>query len=102
MAISKMQRIEIEMRICLPYGKWRCADGREVLFNRYYQPMWHRLPGEQASAADPAERVQKKSEEWFYTDANPPHRNKETLARCEAILESGYSGRGRYAFARLG
>jgi hypothetical protein len=23
----------------LPYGKWTCSDGREVLFNRHYEPM---------------------------------------------------------------
>ena len=26
----------------LPYGRWRCADGREVLFNRFYEPIWER------------------------------------------------------------
>ncbi len=36
----------------------------------------------------PRERVQKTNEEWFYTDANPPHRSKEILARCKAILKA--------------
>jgi hypothetical protein len=51
--------------------------------------MWQRLPGKEASAADPQERVQKIGEEWFYTAANPPpHRNKETLARGKAVLKA--------------
>jgi hypothetical protein len=28
----------------LPYGKWTCPDGREVLFNRFYEPIWQRHP----------------------------------------------------------
>jgi hypothetical protein len=27
-----------------PYGKWTCADGREVLFNRLYWPILQRIP----------------------------------------------------------
>ena len=33
----------------LPYGRWRCADGREVLFNRGYTPLWPPLPTHQPS-----------------------------------------------------
>lgn len=32
-----MKETDIRRRICwclIPYGKWTCADGREVLFNR--------------------------------------------------------------------
>lgn len=32
-------------RVKLPYGCWTCADGREVLFNRGYQPIWQRHDG---------------------------------------------------------
>ena len=35
------------------YGKWTCADGREVLFNRGYRPIWQRYPGQPAEPADP-------------------------------------------------
>ncbi|PMD86649.1 hypothetical protein BWI97_26210 [Siphonobacter sp. BAB-5405] len=28
------------MRLYIPYGKWSCEDGSEVLFNRDYQPLW--------------------------------------------------------------
>jgi hypothetical protein len=30
------------MRLYLPYGKWLCEDGSEVLYNRDYCPLWIR------------------------------------------------------------
>lgn len=32
------------LRLVLPYGKWTCEDGSEVLFNRDYCPPWKRSP----------------------------------------------------------
>ena len=32
-------------RRTLPYGIWKCRDGREVIFNREYQPMIQRKDG---------------------------------------------------------
>jgi hypothetical protein len=69
----------------LPYGKWTCADGREVLFNRFYELIFQRNPGEQPSPADPHEWVRWTQQEWFYDDATPDRR-KTTLG--EAILET--------------
>ena len=37
----------------LPYGQWVTADGREVLFNRRYVPIWQRHPGQAAEAIEP-------------------------------------------------
>jgi hypothetical protein len=74
------------MRDRLPYGKWTCEDGREVLFNRQYRPIWQRRPSEPATIADPTERVKFMREEWFYRDASAPCRNKASRARCEAVL----------------
>jgi hypothetical protein len=42
-------------RLACPYGLWTCADGREVLFNRYYHPVYQRYPGQPACPADPVE-----------------------------------------------
>jgi hypothetical protein len=72
----------------LPYGIWTCADGRQVLFNRRYQPMWQRMPGEQASEANPDERIPFERQEWLYSDADPPWKSEDSLARCKAILEA--------------
>jgi crotonobetainyl-CoA:carnitine CoA-transferase CaiB-like acyl-CoA transferase len=73
----------------LPYGKWTCADGREVLFSRGYRPIWERVTaGSQARRADPEERVPYMQQVWFYGDGDPPHYNKNTLARCLAVLKT--------------
>lgn len=83
-----------EARRMLPYGKWTCADGREVLFNREYQPIWQRREFD-VDRADPSEWVAWETQEWFYDDSCPPfsygggHRaNMSTRKRCEKILES--------------
>jgi hypothetical protein len=70
----------------LPYGKWTCADGREVLFNRDYLPLWQRWPGQEATRANLYEWVPFVAQEWFYNDGNPPWRVAETRARCRAVL----------------
>jgi hypothetical protein len=66
-----------------PYGRWTCEDGREVLFNWHYRPIWQRRPGAAAEPADPTEQVPWKSEDWFYADR---HREPEKLARGKAAL----------------
>lgn len=53
----------------LPYGIWTCADGREILFNRFYEPIWQRRPGEAIEEADRNEYVAEiRQERWFYKD----------------------------------
>lgn len=52
------------------YGLWRCEDGREVLFNRGYRPIWERRPGQAARMADPKEWVEGiiRDADYFWTD----------------------------------
>lgn len=52
----------------LPYGIWTCEDGREVLFNRFYEPIWQRPPDGMPQPADPKEWVSFVKQEWFYSD----------------------------------
>jgi hypothetical protein len=60
------------VRRTLPYGKWTCDDGREVLFNREYQPILQRLNGE-VSYADRGEWVKNIVKcEMFYDDGSAP------------------------------
>lgn len=75
------------MRHRLPYGMWTCADGREVLFNRDYKPIWQRRTGGPAEQADADEWVRFERQEWFYLDHNTPWVNKASKRRCEAILQ---------------
>jgi hypothetical protein len=53
----------------LAYGKWTSADGRQVLFNRDYKPIWHRLPDGRVEPTDPEEWVPHVKEEWFHDDS---------------------------------
>ena len=50
------------------YGRWRCYDGREVLFNRSYRPLWERRPGEPVKMADPGEWVNWDTETFYWDD----------------------------------
>jgi hypothetical protein len=52
----------------LPYGMWTCADGRQVLFNRFYEPIQQRRPGCPPEPANSKERVKFCRQEWFYGD----------------------------------
>lgn len=58
---------EFRLRNDVPYGVWTCPDGREVLFNRWYEPLWQRGPGDvPPTAADPREWVEFQRQTWFY------------------------------------
>ena len=50
------------------YGRWRCSDGREVLFNRSYRPLWERRPGQPVAMANPKEWVDWDTETFFWKD----------------------------------
>jgi hypothetical protein len=55
----------------LPYGLWRCEDGRVVLFNRHYQPIYERLPGGIVQHANRYEWVAFVQQEFIYDDGTP-------------------------------
>lgn len=55
-------------RTLLPYGRWTCADGREVLFNRGYRAVLQRLPGGEITIAAHDAWVPWVKEIWFYAD----------------------------------
>lgn len=38
--LSDQSREYIPLRLFIPYGKWICPDGSEVLYNRDYRPLW--------------------------------------------------------------
>jgi crotonobetainyl-CoA:carnitine CoA-transferase CaiB-like acyl-CoA transferase len=53
------------MLTVLPYGMWTCADGRVVIFNRHYTPIWERLPDGTVHRADSNEWVDWTEQGWF-------------------------------------
>jgi hypothetical protein len=72
----------------LPYGRWLTGDGREILFNRRYKPLWERRSGgaERATVPTPADRGEWVPgivyQTWFYNDGT---RNK--IKPSVAVLE---------------
>jgi len=74
-------------KTCMPYGMYVCADGREVLFNRLYEPILQRRPGEGVSEIDRKEYVDSIRQGWLYggghwADAPYGHRG----VRCRKRL----------------
>lgn len=70
------------MRIVLPYGKWTCADGTEVLFNRDYRPIWRRHPNGMVVPADPDEWVNFVKQEYIFGELNTPNEDRGSYRVC--------------------
>ncbi|MGM0776931.1 MAG: hypothetical protein ACQEXE_10355 [Bacillota bacterium] len=71
----------------LPYGKYIFKDGSQILFNRYYEPI---LPKNMRDVDVEALnlKILEGEKHWFYTDANPPWSNQESLRKCQAVLKA--------------
>lgn len=79
----------IPMRLFLPYGKWTCDDGTEVLYNRDYCPLWAKKPDGSVIELDPDTHVKyEQSESYFGTDGTPGWGNQKTREIGMAILKS--------------
>jgi hypothetical protein len=60
-------------RFWVPYGCWRTADGREVLFNRSRTPLWERGPRFHVREADHDEWVAEiVACRYYFNDATSP------------------------------
>jgi hypothetical protein len=58
-----------------PYGKWSCADGREVLFNRYYEPLYERAADGTVTSFIRVGKVtwiEYVNQQWFFNDSDAP------------------------------
>jgi hypothetical protein len=73
----------------VPYGIWTCRDGREVLFNRAYYPLYQRRP------AQPAERIKEwcwvhwSTQDYFFDDSicHVPGGWEKAIVRINAVLK---------------
>lgn len=86
-----MAHADIE-RMCaeLPYGYWRDANNRIVIFNRRYRPLWQRLPDGRIERANPYEWIKFVEQRWFnYTDARYA---KTARDRLRTILQNFFAG----------
>lgn len=67
--------IRYAARRMLPYGRWTLDDGREVIFNREYQPIYSCMPGEPSVFCNHADFIDDIAKvEYFYDDYNSPVR----------------------------
>jgi hypothetical protein len=80
-------RAQFWRRIGIPYGEWRCADGRLVLFNRGYRPLWEKYPDQPAVRADPGEWVKWEGQRWFSEDGDSER--SRILAGAAVLKEWG-------------
>ncbi len=53
---------------------WSCANGRQVLFNRTYHPIYerHYPDGQGRVVDDHREWIEWTHQEWFFNDGNAP------------------------------
>jgi hypothetical protein len=76
------------MRLTLPYGKWTCEGGLEVLFNRNYTPIWVRKVNEGTETINPATSVTHLETVFYYQDATAPYYgNAKAHEVCLSVLD---------------
>jgi hypothetical protein len=80
-----------KMVALLPYGQWVCADGRVVIFNRRYSPIWERLPDGVVQRADPAEWVKWVRQSWF--DLGSARYERTARERLRKVLHDFLDGK---------
>ena len=81
---------EFYLAFMLPYGRWTLADGREVLFNAFHEPIWQRRLGSDATPADPHERVSGiVCTERLYGDACRHYERRDIAKRWLEEFKSG-------------
>jgi len=80
-----------QMVASLPYGQWTCADGRVVIFNRRYSPIWERLPDGTVQRADPREWVRWIKQSWF--DLGSARYEKDARERLRKVLRDFLDGK---------
>lgn len=90
-----------------PYGAYITEDGEEILFDRGYNPMLRR----NADKTNPRKAsgwIPHVAQVWFYTDADSPRgprrlkRTKDTIRRCEMVLEAFNAGESIAPYVRSG
>lgn len=76
------------MRLSLPYGKWFCENGKEILFNRDYLPIWMKDKAGKVHQIEPDTWVEDivRSEFYFDDGSTPWKGDKYTFVTCKNIL----------------
>ena len=80
-----------KMVASLPYGQWVCADGRVVIFNRRYSPLWERLSNGVVQRANAGEWVKWVSQSWF--DLGSARYERDARERLRKVLREFLDGK---------
>ena len=81
---------EFYLAFVLPYARWTCADGREILVNAFGEPIWQRRPRGEATPADPYERV--RDVVWVERVYGDAYRHHEKRSAAKNWLENFRTG----------
>lgn len=84
--LKGLHKAAFEMVQPFPYGRWTCANGRQVIFDREYRAMWQRLPNGRVCDVDPCDLVEWCREEFFFDDGLPQYRQYGAMRRLRNIL----------------
>lgn len=78
------------MRLTLPYGKWYCEQGIEILFNREYTPIWMKDENGKVQQVDSDFKViHNREPEFYFSDRSAPWEgDTSTQIKCRNILKS--------------
>jgi hypothetical protein len=82
---------EFYLAFALPYARWICADGRELLVNGFGEPIWQRQPKSLAESADPYEKV--RNVVWIeriYSDADRHHEKRQAAKKWLETFRDGF------------
>jgi hypothetical protein len=82
------------MRKKLPYGRYNCEDGSYVLYNRDYEPIFRIRPDGSYLDCDPKEWIIHQSQDWFYSEANPPWQDCTVFNLCASRLPHSSEAQG--------
>src|SRR5690606_2579687 len=82
------QSIEfVSERLFIPYGKYVCEDGSEVLFNRDYNPLWARKSDCSIIALEPDTWVSHRDTVHYYDDRD--NREERRVKGMRVLREWG-------------
>jgi hypothetical protein len=82
---------EFYLAFVLPFARWTCADGRELLVNAFEEPIWQRRPKSLAEPADPYEKV--RGVVWverIYGDADRHHEKRAAAKKWFETFRDGF------------
>jgi hypothetical protein len=79
------------MVLQLPYGYWRDASGRIVVFNRRYTPLWQRLNDGTIERANSGEWIHFVEQRWF--DWSNARYERAARDRLRQTLQDFFDGK---------